>query len=181
MLLTNLRRLPSSAIGGALFLIFATTTRAAAQGAVSDLAAGARIKLVAPKAGVPWSAIGIVDSVGEDTLYVRSLSEPPSLRSASRVSVPFTSIQRLAISGGRVSRVGRAGRGALWGLAVYAIFASTYIVHERNTCRGADCFGEGFAWIGLAAGVPWSAGIGAAVGAVLPVERWHRVTLDASR
>jgi len=61
------------------------------------------------------------------------------------------------------------------------VLASTYIVHEKRTCRGPDCFGEGFAWIGLAAGVPWSAGVGAAIGAALPVERWHRVTLDGSR
>ena len=166
-----------SSVVGALLSLVVATTRSGAQRIPPDLASGARIKIVAPEAGVPWSAIGIVDSVGADTLYVRSLSEPPLLRSASRVSVPFASIKRLAISGGRASRVGRAGRGALWGLAVYAILAGTYIVHEKTTCEGPDCFGEGMQWIGLAGGVPWSAGIGAGIGAVLPVERWHRVTI----
>jgi len=176
---TTLRHASFSIIAGAL-LVLPPTTRLAAQ-RVADLSSGARIKLVAPEAGVPWTATAIVDSVSRDTLYVRSVSEPPALRSASRLSVPLASIHRLSISGGRASRIGRAGRGALWGLAVYTVLASTYIVHEKTTCRGPDCFGEGFAWIGLAGGVPWSAGVGAAIGAALPVERWHRVTLDGSR
>lgn len=175
----TVRHASSSTIAVVLLVLASATTVAAQR--VAELSSGARIKLVAPEAGVPWTATAIVDSVSQDTLYVRSLSEPPALRSASRVSVPLTSIRRLAISGGRASRIGRAGRGALWGLAVYTVLASTYIVHEKTTCRGPDCFGEGFAWIGLAGGVPWSAGIGAAIGAALPVERWHRVTLDGSR
>ena len=176
---TTLRHCSFSIIAIAL-LALPSETRVAAQ-RVAELSSGARIKLVAPEAGVPWSATAIVDSVSRDTLYVRSLSEPPALRSASRVPVPLVSIHRLAISGGRASRIDRAGRGALWGLAVYALLAGTYIVHEKTTCRGPDCFGEGFAWIGLADMLPWSAGIGAAIGAALPVERWHRVTLDGSR
>lgn len=72
-------------------------------------------------------------------------------------------------------------RGALWGLAVYAVFAGAYIAREKATCREPDCFGEGMAWIGLAFGVPWSAGVGAAIGGALPVERWRGVTLDGSR
>ena len=172
----TLRHVSFSVIGAVVSLVM-LTTGSAAQRIPTALASGARIKIVAPEAGVPWSAIGVVDSVGADTLYVRSLSEPPLLRSASRVPVPFASITRLAISGGRASRVGRAGRGALWGLAVYAILAGTYIVHEKTTCQGPDCFGEGMQWIGLAGGVPWSAGIGAVVGAALPVEHWHRVSL----
>ena len=169
-----------SGISGALFLLVAAATPAVAQ-RVMPVAAGARIKLVAPESGVPWSATAIVDSVAEDTLYVHSLSEPPALRSASRVAIPLGAIRRLQISGGRASRIGRAGHGALWGLAAYAILAGSYIAHEKATCQEADCFGEGMAWIGLAAGVPWSAAIGAAIGAALPVERWQRVTLDRSR
>jgi len=171
----------SLSIVGAALLLSASAAQATAQRVMPSVSTGARIKLVAPEAGVPWSATAIVDSVGVDTLYVRSLSEPPSLRSASRVAIPLGAIRRLQVSGGSASRIGRAGRGALWGLAVYAILAGTYIVHEKRTCQGADCFGEGMAWIGLAGGVPYSAGIGAAVGAVLPVERWHRVTLEGIR
>jgi hypothetical protein len=142
-----------------------------------NLSVGARIKVVAPEGGVPWSATAIVDSLGSDTLYVRSLSEPPTLRSASRVAIPLGAIRRLQVSGGRASRAARAGRGALWGLAVYALVAGSYFAHEKATCHEADCFGEGEAWIGFAFGVPWSAGIGAVVGAALPVERWRRVRL----
>ena len=179
MIPTISRPCTSLVIGTALLV--AVANRSAAQRVVGDLSNGARIKLVAPAAKITWSATAIVDSIGTDTLYVRSLSEPPPLRSAPRVSVPFGSIRSLAVSGGRASRVSRAGHGALWGLAVYAVFAGAYIAHEKSTCQGPDCFGEGMAWIGLAGGVPWSAGLGAAVGAALPVERWHRVTLDGSR
>lgn len=180
MLPANLRHLTCSAIGAAtLLVVFASLT--SAQQIARGLSSGARVRLVAPEAGVPWSATAIVDSVSAETLYVRSLSEPPLLRSVPRVPIPFGSIRRLDVSGGRASRVGRAGRGALWGVAVYAIVAGTYIAHEKMTCQGPDCFGEGYAWIGLAAGVPWSAGVGAAVGASLPVERWHRLRLDGSR
>jgi hypothetical protein len=175
------RRVWSFAVGGALLFLVAFTTRSAGQRAVPQVSTGARIKLVAPAAGVPWSATAIVDSLNEDTLYVRSLSEPPGLRSAARVSIPLGAIQRLQVSTGSASRVGRAGRGALWGLAVYAVFAGAFIAHEKGTCQGPECFGEGYAWMGLAAGVPWAAGLGAAIGAALPVEHWHRVTLDGSR
>ena len=176
---TTLRHVCSSILA-AVVLVLSAVTAAAAQ-RVTELSTGARIKVVAPEAGVPWAATAIVDSVSRDTLYLRSLSEPPVLRSAARVSVPLTSIRRLAISGGRASRIDRAGRGALWGLAVYTVLASTYIVQRNTTCRRECVDDDGFAWIGLAAGLPWSAGIGAAIGAALPVERWHHVTLDGSR
>ena len=179
MMAATWRHLSSSIIAVTL-VVLPSATHVEAQ-RVADISSGARIKLVAPEAGVPWSATAIVDSVGRDTLYVRSLSEPPALRSASRVAVPLASIHRLAISGGRASRIGRAGRGALWGLAVYAVLAGANIVHHETACRSGCVEDDGFQWIGLAAGMPWSAGIGAAVGAALPVERWHRVTLDGSR
>jgi hypothetical protein len=177
----TVRRVSSSVIGVALLLLLAAATDSGAQVVVRDLSSGARVKLLSPAAGVPWHATAIVDSVGKDTLYVRSLSEPPRLRSAPRVSIPLGSIQSLDVSAGRASRIARAGRGALWGLTIYAIYAGAYIAHEKATCQGPDCFGEGMAWIGLAGGVPWSAGAGAAIGAALPVERWRRVTLDGTR
>jgi hypothetical protein len=176
----TVRHVSSSVIGGALLLLAASTTRSAAQRVGRDLPSGTRVKLVAPGAGVPWSATAIVDSVGSDTLYVRSLSEPPRLRSAPRVSIPLGSIQSLDFSTGRVSRIARAGRGALWGLAVYTVLAGAFIAREKATCHGPDCFGEGMAWIGIAGGVPWSAATGAAIGAALPVEHWRRVAVDGS-
>jgi hypothetical protein len=69
---------------------------------------------------------------------------------------------------GSSSRVTNTLRGAAWGLAVYAVLAATYIVHEKATCDGPDCFGEGFFWIGLVDMVPTVAGVGAFVGMVWP-------------
>lgn len=66
-------------------------------------------------------------------------------------------------------RATHIGRGALWGAAIYAVLAAGYVAHESATCHGADCFGEGFAWIGLIEGVPFAVGVGAAVGALWPV------------
>lgn len=54
-------------------------------------------------------------------------------------------------------------------MAVYGVLASTYIVHESVTCHGTECFGEGFAWIGLAGGIPVSAAIGAGIGSLWPL------------
>jgi hypothetical protein len=48
------------------------------------------------------------------------------------------------------------------------MLAATYIVHEKATCDGPDCFGEGFVWIGLLDMVPTAAGVGAFVGMVWP-------------
>jgi len=60
-------------------------------------------------------------------------------------------------------------RGALWGAVTYAVLAAGYVVHESATCDGPDCFGEGYAWIGLAAGIPIAIALGAAIGALWPV------------
>jgi len=181
MTLATLRWIFLPLMSGTLLLLFASPARVEAQRVMPSISAGARIKLVAPEGGVPWSATAIVDSVGRDTLYVRSLSEPPALRFASRVAIPFGAIRRLHVSGGSASRARHTGRGALWGLAIYALVGGSYFAHEKATCHEADCFGEGEAWLGFAFGVPWSAGIGAAIGAMLPVERWRRVTVDGNR
>jgi hypothetical protein len=79
-------------------------------------------------------------------------------------------------STGRRSRAARARKGALWGLGAYALLAGTYIVHENSTCgRTSECFGEGMAWITVLGAIPWSAGIGAAIGLALPVEKWRKI------
>lgn len=151
-------------------------TSAAAQSGVENLPAGSRIRIHAPEAGVPWRTIGVLDSLLRDTLHVRDLRDPPAVRGMG-LAIPVWSVERLDVSAGRASRWSRAGRGALWGLAVYGVLAGAYIVHERATCDGPDCFGEGFALIGLAGGVPWAAGVGATAGFALPVESWRRVQL----
>jgi hypothetical protein len=69
---------------------------------------------------------------------------------------------------GSSSRVTNTLRGAVWGLAIYGVLAATYIVHEKATCDGPDCFGEGFFWIGLIDMTPWAAATGALVGLVWP-------------
>ena len=86
---------------------------------------------------------------------------------------------QLDVSRGRRSRTSQARAGALWGLAVYALTAGGYVLHERMTCRGPECFGEGFAWIGLAVGAPLAAGTGSVIGLSLPVERWHSIPLPS--
>src|SRR4051812_36520351 len=65
-------------------------------------------------------------------------------------------------------RAAHVRRGVVWGLSIYALLAAGYVAHEKATCHGPECFGEGFAWIGLAAGVPIAAGVGAGVGALWP-------------
>jgi hypothetical protein len=113
--------------------------------------------------------------VSPDSVWIRRLSEPPELRAAPRVAIPMTGLTRFEASTGRRSRWSNAGKGALWGLGVYAVAVTAYAVHERATCEGPDCFGEGLAVIGIAGLVPLVAGVGGAVGAMLPVESWQRV------
>ena len=161
-----------------LLLVAALSVMCAAsapgQTSADSLPSGARIRLRAPDAGIPWMTTGVLDSLARDTAYVRNLKDPPGARGA-RLAVPLQRVEALDVSEGRRSRWPQARRGALWGLALYGAFAGTVIVHERRTCHGPDCFGEGMAWIGLAGGVPMAAGLGASVGFALPVERWRAV------
>lgn len=156
-------------------LLLTSAGAAVAQATPGNLHAGARIRLRAPDLGVLWATTGVVDSVGADTLYVRNLRDPPSLRRLSRLAIPLTSVTQLDVSSGEKSRWSHARKGAAWGLAVYGVAAGAFIIRERSTCRGSDCFGEGMAWIGLIGAVPWAAGIGGAIGFSLPVERWRRI------
>ena len=160
----------------AAFLI--TAARAAlSQAPTIDVQPGARIRLRAPEVGLRWTTTGVVDSVNRDTLYVSELAEPPELRGVARFAVPLRTIRRLDESLGIESRFERGRRGVAWGVAVYAILAMGYIVHENATCHGSECFGEGFTWIALAGGVPVAAGLGGVIGYALPVEHWHRVNV----
>lgn len=160
-------------------LVMTVAGAALAQATPGDLPVGARIRLRAPGVGVPWTTTGVVDSLSADTIYVRDLRDPPSLRRIGRLAVPLMTVTQLDVSRGRKSRWSRARKGALWGLAVYGLVAGSYIVHESSTCRGSDCFGEGMAWIGLAAGAPWAAGIGGTIAFSLPVESWRRIAVSS--
>src|SRR5207248_6131361 len=130
----------------------------APQGGYGALTRGARVRVLAPTAGIPWPAEGVVDSTSADTGFFRHLSEPPELRRLPHVAVPLASIRglELPIIGGP-SRVDRAVKGGFWGVAVYTVLAGAIIVHETLTCKGPDCFGEGMAWIGLVGGIPVAA------------------------
>ena len=122
----------------------------------------------------------LLDSVSTDSIYVHDLSDPPALRSNARVAVARASISRVEVrKAGAQTRMDHAGKGALVGLGLYLVWATTYVVHERRTCVPSECFGEGMAWIGLASGVPVVAGTGAAVGFVLPVRQWRRLSLGS--
>ena len=149
---------------------------ARAQPATDRLTSGARIRIRAPEAGIPDRTVGVLDSLVRDTLYVGQLHEPPPVR-GMKFAVPVRSVERFDVSTGRASRWSHARRGAVWGLAAYGVLAGAYVIHEKATCRGADCFGEGFAWLGMVVAIPWAAGTGAAVGFALPVETWRPVAV----
>jgi hypothetical protein len=150
---------------------------AGGQSTSDSLGVGTRIRVRAAAAGIPWPAIGVADSVRRDTLFASGIYGPHAFR-ARQVVVPIGTIERLEMSVHRASRFSRAGRGALWGLAIYGVLAGAYIAGETITCDGAKCFNDGWAWMGLAGGVPLSASVGAAIGFVLPAERWRDVQLQ---
>jgi hypothetical protein len=163
--------------GTAAALILLASHLAGGQMRLDSLPRGARVRVLAPAAGVIWPAKAIFDSVSVDTVFVHDLSDPPELRRMTRVAIPMSGLRRVEVPiPGRGHWV-NARRGAVWGLATYLAFAAAYIVHEHATCRGPDCFGEGLAWVGLIGSVPVAVGAGATVGFVLPVRQWRRVTL----
>jgi len=175
----TIRQYLATIVIGAAMISFLQRHVALGQTRLSELQRGARIRVVAPAAGVPWPARALFDSAGTDSVYLRELSDPPALRAASRVAVARASIRRLEVPiiGGR-SRWDHARAGTLWGLGIYAVAAAAYVVRERSTCSGPDCFGEGFAWVGLVNGIPVAAGTGATVGFLLPVKEWRRLSLS---
>ena len=168
---TRHARRPCGLFGLVVGLTIAMSVSAEAQPRTDGLAVGARVRVRAPET-VPFTTTAVVDSIGTDSLFLRDLREPPALRSVARLAVPMADITRLDVSVGRASRWSHARTGAFWGLGIYALAAGALIVHESTTCH-VDCFGEGMAWLGIAAGVPTAAAVGSAVGFVLPVERWR--------
>ncbi|HKW12666.1 MAG TPA: serine hydrolase, partial [Gemmatimonadaceae bacterium] len=183
VLLTNRQNMGTDARGyfpdvgpldAAVARAIVTAADADAHGAPS-LPSGSRVRLLAPGAGVVWTAEAVVDSSTLDSIFVSHLSDPPALRRVPRIAVPVTAIERLEVPYEGKSRRSHARTGALVGLGISLAYAAGYIVHERATCAGPDCFGEGFAFIGLASLVPFATVTGAAVGFALPVKRWQRL------
>jgi hypothetical protein len=187
VLLTNRQNLGTDARGyfPDVGPLQAAVARAIVAGAEPDsrrvpgdlLRRGDRVRVLAPAAGVPWPAEARLDSLSDDTVFLRRMSEPPSMRLLARVAIPTASVARLEVPYSGKSRWDHARVGALVGLGAYLLAATAWIVHEEATCTGPECFGEGFAWIGLVDGVPTSAAIGAGIGFVLPVRHWREIRI----
>jgi hypothetical protein len=188
VLLTNRQNMGTDARGyfpdvGPLDAGVASAIVAGAEADASSVAArsealtpGASVRVVAPAAGIPWAAEAVLDSLSADTMFLRHVSEPPAMRDAPRVALPLASIRRLEVPRvGVPTRVDRAVKGGFWGLGVYTALAAAVVVYEHAACKGPDCFGEGMWWIGLIGGLPSAAGVGAAVGFALPINRWRSV------
>ncbi len=158
------------ALGG--LALFSGPTHA--QETTSPLRAGSWVRLTAPSAGLRYSSNGVVDSASSRMLFVSQRSERRALGGVSQLAVPVSAITRLDVRSGQRSRSSAIGAGALIGLAVgtlvpIALAAGTDSVNEP------DSWGWGGVALGIAAIVPWTSGIGAAIGAILPVDRWQRV------
>jgi len=68
------------------------------------------------------------------------------------------------------SRWSRAGKGALWGLGIYALMVGGYLLHESMTCE-ASCYADGWALLGIVVWTPVAVGTGAVIGFALPPRR----------
>lgn len=145
-----------------------------AQEAAPTISAGTRIRIAAPAAGISYLAKGMVDSATAGLLFVRNLTEPPSLRGVPQVSVPMRAITRLDVRTGERSRASSIGTGALIGFAAGAL-----IPVGLALATGSFDEPDSWGWAGVALGVayivPWTSAIGAAVGALVPVDRWQQV------
>lgn len=170
--MSHTARLLVGIMGGMLPALGAAPLRA--QEAGPTIRAGAHIRIAAPSAGIPYRARGMVDSATADLLFVRQLSDPPALRSRGQVSVPMRAVTRLEVRTGQRSRNGAIGAGALIGLAA-GILIPVGVALATDSFNEPDSWGWGGVAIGAAGIAPWTAGIGAAIGALLPVDRWQQV------
>lgn len=123
---------------------------------------GTRVRVWIPEAhrqeGGPWRRQllrGTVALVSADTLR---LSVPGT---EGTLAVPCQSIRRLDISRGRPSRVASAIERAF----AFAVVGAISTALNDGEWRAAD------------EGAAWGAGVGAAIGFILPTERWRRVRL----
>lgn len=170
--MSNTARLLVGIMGGILAALGAAPL--CAQEAGPAIRAGAHIRIAAPSSGIPYRARGVVDSLTADLLFVRDLPDPPALRSRARVAVPMRAVTRLDVRTGQRSRNGAIGTGALIGLAA-GVLIPVGVAMAADPFNEPDSWGWGGVAMGIASIAPWTAGIGAAVGALLPVDRWQQV------
>lgn len=135
--------------------------------------AGTRIRVWIPEPYLqeqgPWrrqQLRGTVASVTPDTLRLAVPGTDGTL------AVARQSIRRLDISRGRPSRVASAFDRAFAGAIVGAI-----AVALDNDPQGSRWPHYSRDWRAAEEGAKWGAAIGAAVGFILPTERWRRVRL----
>ena len=135
---------------------------------------GTRIRVWVPEPYMqeqgPWrrqQLRGSVVSVAPDTLR---LAVPGT---EGTLVVARQSIRRLDISRGRPSRVASAVERAFAGAIVGAI---TFVLD--NDPRGSEWPHYSREWRAAEEGAKWGAAIGAAIGFILPTERWRRVRLS---
>ena len=135
---------------------------------------GIRIRVWVPEPYMqeqgPWrrqQLRGTVASLTPDTLHV---SVPGT---EGTLAVARQSIRRLDISRGRPSRVASAVERAFAGAIVGAITAVL-----QNDPRGSEWPHYSREWRAAEEGAKWGAAIGAAIGFILPTERWRRVRLS---
>lgn len=146
-----------------------------AQATLATLTRGVRVRVLAPIAGVIWPAEAVFDSSSADSIFVHQVSDPPALRRVPRMAIPLTGIERFEVPYEGRSRWDNARTGALVALGISVAFAAVYVIHERATCTGSECFGEGYAWIGLAGSIPVATVAGGSLGLAYPVKRWQRL------
>ena len=134
---------------------------------------GTRVRVWIPESYMqkqgPWrrqQLRGTVASVTQDTLH---LSVPGT---NGTLAVARQSIRRLDISRGRPSRVASAVERAFSGAIIGAISVAL-----DNDPHGSEWPHYSRDWRAAEEGAKWGAAIGAAVGFILPTERWGRVRL----
>jgi hypothetical protein len=156
----------------ALLLVAFTPVVANAQ-FPEGVGSGTRVRVWVPEAYMqeqgPWrrqQLRGTVASVATDTLY---LSVPGT---EGTLAVARQSIRRLDVSRGRPSRVASAIERAFGGAIVGAISVAL-----KNDPYGSEWPNYSRDWRAAEEGAKWGAAIGAAVGFILPTERWRRVRL----
>lgn len=140
----------------------------------SNVQTGVRVRVWVPEPWPqqddgPWKRQrlrGTVASLTGDTLR---LSVPGT---AGTLAVPRSSIRRLDVSKGPPSRVASAVERAIGGAIVGAISLAL-----KNNPRNEDWPHYNRDWRAAEEGAKWGAAFGAAVGFILPTERWHRARL----
>lgn len=163
----------NSVVPAFVALLWAVTPIVASAQFPERVRSGARIRVWVPEPYMqeqgPWrrqQLRGTVALVTPDTLH---LSVPGT---EGTLAVARASIRRLDISRGRPSRVASAFERAFAGAIVGAISVAL-----DNDPRGSEWPHYSRDWRAAEEGAKWGAAIGAAVGFILPTERWRRVRL----